>query len=193
MLKILLFSLSALMIAGCNNVTPQVKTDIIKKEKTKTLPKSASKNKLKQKVQKPHVNKIFQTVDKKDAILVQKGEHKEHCPMCGMNLVKYYKTNHAAKLDGENIQYCSIHCLTKHINEGAELENPMVVDVASLKFIPVTEAFYVVGSDVDGTMSSVSKYAFKNLEDAKAFQKKHGGKILDFYSAWQEAKKDFKK
>jgi nitrous oxide reductase accessory protein NosL len=193
MLKILLFSLSALMIAGCNNVTPQVKTDIIKKEKTKTLPKSASKNKLKQKVQKPHVHKIFQTVDKKDAILVQKGAQKEHCPMCGMNLVKYYKTNHAAKLDGENIQYCSIHCLTRHINEGAELENPMVVDVTSLKFIPVTEAFYVVGSDVKGTMSAVSKYAFKNLEDAKAFQKKHGGKILDFYSAWQEAKKDFKK
>jgi nitrous oxide reductase accessory protein NosL len=83
--------------------------------------------------------------------------------------------------------------LANHIKEGAELENPMVVDVTSLKFIPVTEAYYVVGSDVRGTMSMVSKYAFKNLDDAKAFQKKHGGEIMDFYSAWQVAKKDFKK
>jgi hypothetical protein len=142
-------------------------------------------------VQQP-VEKLFQTVPLKKATLLQKGVNKEHCAICGMNLVKYYKTNHAAKFNGQNIQYCSLHCLAKHIKEGAELENPMVVDVKTLKFIPVTEAFYVVGSNVKGTMSKTSKYAFKSLADAKAFKKEHGGKILDFYSAWQIAKKDFK-
>jgi len=203
MLKILFFTLSVLIVTGCQNITPKVKEDkqnaaLVKTEKTKKTkilksPSVKKKTKL-IKAEKQHskMQKMFQTVDKKDAILVQKGAQKEHCVICGMNLVKFYKTNHAAKLDGKNVQYCSIHCLTKHINEGAELENPMVVDVSSLKFIPVTEAFYVVGSNVKGTMSSVSKYAFKSLKDAKNFQGKHGGKILDFYSAWQEAKKDFK-
>jgi len=195
MLKLLITSLFILFITGCQNITPHVKTDkkaeSAKQEKMQTGDKSADIT-LQTEQKKPLVHKIFQTVDKKDAILVQQGAQKEHCAMCGMNLVKFYKTNHAAKLNGKNIQYCSLHCLTEHIKQGAELENPMVVDVTSLKFIPVTEAFYVVGSDVKGTMSPVSKYAFKNLNDAKKFQKKHGGKIVDFYSAWQIAKKDFK-
>jgi nitrous oxide reductase accessory protein NosL len=198
MLKIFLFSLSIMMMSGCQNITPKVKTDkkpqVQKQATSQETDKSTKKElTLKKEKQKPQMKKMFQTVDAKDAILVQKGPQKEHCAMCGMNLIKFYKTSHAAKLEGKNIQYCSLHCLTAHINEGAELENPMVVDVRSLKFIPVTEAFYVVGSDVKGTMSPVSKYAFKSLDDAKAFQKKHGGKILDFYSAWQEAKRDFKK
>jgi len=184
MLKLLISSLFILLITGCQNITPHVKSD------KKVEP--AKQEKVQTEKKKPLVHTMFQTVDKKDAILVQQGKQKEHCAMCGMNLVKFYKTNHAAKLNGKNIQYCSLHCLTEHIRQGAELENPMVVDVTSLKFIPVTEAFYVVGSDVKGTMSPISKYAFKNLNDAKKFQKKHGGKILDFYSAWQIAKKDFK-
>ena len=164
-----------------------------KKKTTVTKKKISSDKELEKSVKKIKKQKLFQSVTKKQAVLLQQGKSKEHCCICGMNLVKYYKTNHAAKLDGKNVQYCSLHCLAEHIKEGAELENPMVVDVKTLKFIPVTEAFYVVGSDVKGTMSPVSKYAFKSLKDAKVFQKKHGGKILDFYSAWQEAKKDFKK
>ncbi len=195
MLKLLITSLFIVLMTGCQNISPEVKTDkqtaSVKQKKMQSTDKSQATTSLADQ-KKPMMHKMFQTVDKKDAILVQQGAQKEHCAMCGMNLVKFYKTSHAAKLNGKNIQYCSLHCLTDHINQGAELENPMVVDVRSLKFIPVTEAFYVVGSDVKGTMSPVSKYAFKNLEDAKRFQKKHGGKIVDFYSAWQIAKKDFK-
>jgi len=209
MLKILFFVFFALIITGCQNITPEVNKSQTKNHKQNldttqkhiVTKKTATKKKVSKAVVKKHkhtqqqpqkIQKLFQTVDAKDAVLIQKGPNREHCAICGMNLIKYYKTNHAAKLEGKNIQYCSIHCLAKHINEGAELENPMVVDVASLKFIPVTEAFYVVGSDVSGTMTKTSKYAFKSLEDAKKFQKLHGGKILDFYSAWQMAKKDFK-
>jgi len=208
MIKIISFLLMILFIAGCQNIIPEPKQqeelanknveqkETLKKEIKETNlkkkpSKSLSKKKVVKKPQKPKIEKLFQTVELKDAILIQQGVDKRHCPVCGMDLVKYYKTNHAAREDGKNIQYCSIHCLTKHINEGAELENPMVVDVTSLKFIPVTEAFYVVGSDVAGTMTKTSKYAFKSLDDAKAFQKAHGGKILDFYSAWQISKKDF--
>ena len=201
MKKLLFLSLSAFLLTGCVSSTPKTPTETTKKSTQKQTVKVTQQSTQKQtvKVMKKKQKmpskkmKMFQTVDKKDAILLQDGPNKEHCAICGMNLVKFYKTSHAATLGDHKVQYCSIHCLANHIKEGAELENPMVVDVASLKFIPVTEAYYVVGSDVRGTMSMVSKYAFKNLDDAKAFQKKHGGKIVDFYSAWQIAKKDFKK
>jgi len=187
MKKFLFLSLSAFLLSGCVSSAPKVADTTKKscdKKTTKQMPKRHTMKHM----------KMFQTVDKKDAILLQKGPNKEHCAMCGMNLIKFYKTSHAATLNADKkIQYCSLHCLSDHIRQGVELENPMVVDVKSLKFIPVTEAYYVVGSDVRGTMSMVSKYAFKNLDDAKAFQKKHGGEIMDFHSAWEVAKKDFKK
>lgn len=134
---------------------------------------------------------MFQTVDEKDAVLVQKGNEKYSCHLCGMHLVKFYKTSYMAEDANRKYQYCSIHCLAEHLNQGVELKNPQVVDVTSLKPVPVLQAYYVVGSDVRGTMSSVSKYAFGTLEAAQNFQKQHAGKIMDFNGALQEAQKDF--
>ena len=37
---------------------------------------------------------MFQSVDPSKATLVGNGEGKEYCAVCGMNLVKFYKTNH---------------------------------------------------------------------------------------------------
>jgi len=187
-LKILLISLSLLFISGCATKAPQPEHETVAKKSTKKINKVP--HTVVKKVTKPH--KMFQTVAKKDAVLLQKGKEKEHCVVCGMNLVMFYKTNHAATdMNGTVNQYCSLHCLTDHLRQGVELQNPKVVDIKSLKFIPVQEAYYVVGSKKPATMSRVSKYAFKSLADAKAFQKKNGGDIVDFYSAWQLAKKDF--
>jgi len=136
--------------------------------------------------------KMFQTVDKKDAILVQEGKNKQYCVICGMDLVKYYKTSYSATYNEKEYQYCSLHCLSDHLGEGIELKNPKVVDVVTLKLIPVLEAYYVVGSKKRGTMSKVSKYAFSTLKDAQDFQSKFGGEIMDFYGAREKAKEDFK-
>jgi len=178
-IKSILISLAVVFISGCSMVDSQSSEDAaMQKAKSKPMPVK---------------HKMFQTVDKDQATLVQKGKDKEHCAICGMNLVKFYKTSHVA-VDSDEVvhQYCSIHCLADHISKGVQLKNPEVVDVTSLKLIPVQEAYYVVGSNVKGTMSRVSKYAFKSLDDAKAFQAKHGGEIVDFHSAWETAKKDFK-
>lgn len=136
--------------------------------------------------------KPFQAVDKKDAVLVQNSEDKESCVICGMNLVRFYKTSHASEHKDKKFQYCSIHCLEDHLGEGITLKNPKVVDLGSLKFIPVSQAHYVVGSKKRGTMSKVSKYAFLKLEDAKVFQSKNGGKIMNFTQAREKAQEDFK-
>ncbi len=137
-------------------------------------------------------NKIFQSVKKSDATLLQEGAQKGQCVRCGMDLVKFYKTNHAAIHDGKNIQYCSLHCLEEHLGEGVELKNPKVVDVTSLQFIDVTKAYYVVGSSKRGTMTQVSKYAFLEEAMAKEFQAKFGGEIMDFAHAREKVQEDFK-
>ncbi|WP_457746184.1 nitrous oxide reductase accessory protein NosL [Sulfurimonas sp.] len=135
---------------------------------------------------------MFQSVSPEKATLLQAGKAKKFCPICGMTLNMFYKTNHAAQHNGNEKQYCSIHCLVedKELNH-VDLKDIKVVDVSSLKFIDAQNAYYVVGSDKKATMSMISKYAFKNKEDALAFSKKFGGDIMNFNKAYMEARKDF--
>ncbi|OQX50088.1 MAG: hypothetical protein B5M46_01810 [Epsilonproteobacteria bacterium 4484_20] len=137
--------------------------------------------------------KMFQAVPKGQATLLQEGKAKAFCPECGMTLPMFYKTNHAATVNGKVKQYCSIHCLVEDMNKGAKPTDIRVVDVTTLKFIPVQKATYVVGSHKKGTMSMVSKYAFANKADAEAFAKENGGKVTDFKGALEAAKADFTK
>jgi len=180
---------ASLLFIGCTaHKTPKVsnETKSIHTEKEKVT-------KIKQEVKKLESKyRMFQTVDKKDAILVQDGKNRQYCVICGMDLVKFYKTSYAATYNDKEYQYCSLHCLADHLGEGIELKNPKVVDVTTLKLIPVLEAYYVVGSRKKGTMSKVSKYAFSTLKAAEIFQSKYGGEIMDFYGALEKAKEDFK-
>ncbi|RRS30432.1 MAG: hypothetical protein P794_07065 [Epsilonproteobacteria bacterium (ex Lamellibrachia satsuma)] len=137
--------------------------------------------------------KMFQAVPKGKATLLQEGKAKAFCPECGMTLPMFYKTNHAATVDGKVKQYCSIHCMVEDMQKGSKLTNIKVVDVTSLKFIPAEKAFYVVGSRKKGTMTAVSKYAFASKAEAEAFAKANGGKVTDFKGALEAAKADFAK
>lgn len=115
--------------------------------------------------------------------LVQSGSLKEWCPVCGMNIEAFYKTSHAAKIHNhKDRQYCSIRCLTLDMKEH-KIEDIRVVDVKTQKLIDAKSAFYVVDSDVQGTMSKVSKLAFGDKESAEDFNIEHGGKIVDFATA----------
>jgi nitrous oxide reductase accessory protein NosL len=135
--------------------------------------------------------KMFQSVPKEKATILQEGEAKMFCPECGMTLPMFYKTNHAAHVHGKTKQYCSIHCLVEDMKKGSKLEDIQVVDTNSLKFIDANKAYYVVGSNKKGTMTRVSKYAFATKADAEAFAKANGGKVTDFKGALEAAKADF--
>jgi nitrous oxide reductase accessory protein NosL len=125
-------------------------------------------------------------------MILQNNKEKMFCVKCGMKLPKFYKTNHVAEYEGQIRQYCSLHCLVADLNEGNTLKNPKVVDVTSLKFIDASQAFYVVGSKKRGTMSRISKYAFKDESDAQSFQHEFGGDILDMHKAIEATQKDFR-
>jgi copper chaperone NosL len=138
--------------------------------------------------------KMFQSVSMDEATILQDSKSKLYCPMCGMNLPMFYKTNHAAAHDNHTKQYCSIHCLVEDkVQNKADLKDIQVVDVTSLKFIDAKEATYVVGSSKKGTMSMVSKYAFADKADAEAFAKEFGGEIMSFDEAYATASKGLDK
>jgi nitrous oxide reductase accessory protein NosL len=142
---------------------------------------------------KKMMKKMFQTVPKDQATLVQKGDAKAFCPECGMTLSMFFKTNHIATANSDAKQYCSIHCLVEDMQKGTKLTDIKVVDTKTLKIIDALHATYVVGSNKKGTMSMVSKYAFANVADAEAFAKANGGTVTDFNGAIEAAKNDFNK
>jgi nitrous oxide reductase accessory protein NosL len=127
--------------------------------------------------------------------IIQTGENKMWCPVCGMNLKMFYKTSHALKLHGgQNRQYCSLRCMLEDYEGISTLVQAiLVVDNTSEKLIDARKAFYVVGSKAPGTMSSTSKYAFAKKEDALKFQAEMGGEIMDFSHAAQSAKVSMQK
>ena len=134
---------------------------------------------------------MFQSVEPHQAKLLQHGKNARYCSNCGMDLVQFYKTSHAAKINGKIKQFCSMHCLAETMQKKSNITDIKVVDAKSLKWIDAKKAYYVVGSRVKGTMSRTSKYAFKNLSDAEEFQHLRGGKIMNFDQALSVAKKDF--
>ena len=126
--------------------------------------------------------------------LIQTGKEKAWCPVCGMSLKGFYKTSHTAHThEGVPTQYCSLRCLVLDEQERhTDLAKAMVVDVTTDKLISVKDAYYVVGSNVMGTMSKVSKLAFATEKDANAFAAKNGGEIKRFNEVYALAKTSLK-
>lgn len=114
------------------------------------------------------------------------------CPLCGMNLRMFIKTNHRLTLkDGKSIIFCSFHCSATYYSKNIEtISKWEVMEYMDKEFIDAKEAYFLIGSDLPGTMTSVSKLAFKNKSRAKKYMKKHGGKIVTFNRALKFALQD---
>ena len=106
------------------------------------------------------------------------------CPICNMNIKKFYKSSHAVKhKDGKEEHFCSIVCLKKGKKAGDTI---YVANSTTGKMIKVQSATYIIGSDVPSTMGAKnSKVAFGSKSDAKKFQKNHGGSLGNFDKALQ--------
>lgn len=120
--------------------------------------------------------------------LIQNGSQKEWCPVCGMKLENFYKTSHTSKVNHIDKQYCSMRCLAVDMQEHKiDTNDVKVVDALSQKLIFAKDAYYVVGSDIKGTMSKVSKVAFASKEAADDFNIEHGGEVVGFEKALKMA------
>ena len=137
--------------------------------------------------------KNYRMVPMDKAQILQEGPAKMFCPKCGMTLPMFYRTNHAAKVDGKMEQFCSIHCLVEEMKAGKKVTDVQVVDNSTLKFIPAEKAWYVVGSSKPGTMSKVSKYAFGTKEAAEKFAKEYGGEVKPYAEVLKMVEANFDK
>lgn len=136
--------------------------------------------------------KNYRMVPMSKAEILQKGKAKMFCPVCGMTLPVFYRTNHAAHADGKMHQYCSIYCMVDEMKHGKKIADVKVVDNTTLKFIDATKAYYVVGSSKPATMAKkISKYAFGAKEVAEKFSSEFGGRVMEFDEVLELAKKDY--
>lgn len=112
-------------------------------------------------------------------------EEPRWCSLCGMNLKMYHQTsNRLTFSDGSKIQTCSIFCAAQIYEKRAtEIDRWEVVDYETKGWIDARKAQWLIGSDIPGVMTAVSKLAFSLLEDVQKYQKKHGGTIGTFDDA----------
>ena len=118
-----------------------------------------------------------------------RAEEQRYCPLCSMNLKMYWKTHHRLTFsDGTRTGYCSIHCASEVYEQRAtEIDRWEVTDYDTQKLVDARKAHFLIGSDLPGTMTPVSKLAFASLDTAKKYQKKHGGTLGSFDDALKHA------
>jgi nitrous oxide reductase accessory protein NosL len=116
---------------------------------------------------------------------IEAQEEPRWCPLCGMNLKMYHQTsNRLTFSDGTKVQTCSIFCATQFYEKRpTEIDRWEVVDYETKGWIDAKKAHWLVGSDIPGVMTAVSKIAFLSPNEAKKYQQKHGGTIGTFDDA----------
>ena len=122
------------------------------------------------------------------------------CPYCGMDRTKWQHSRHLVQYDDDLVDgSCSIHCLTLSLMLNLD-RGPKAIyaaDFGSTKeikpLIPVEGATYLIGSTLKGTMTTNSKMAFANKEQAIAAMAKQGGTLGSFDDALSQAHMDMAK
>ena len=112
------------------------------------------------------------------------------CPYCGMSRSKFQHSRHLVQYDDNLVDAtCSIHCLAISLSLNID-RGPKALYVADnaaagkiKPMIEVDKATYLIGSDLKGTMTTVSKVAWSSADAARTALQKHGGKIGDFDQA----------
>ena len=105
------------------------------------------------------------------------------CFHCGM-----LKSEHAHSwviIEDENdrrTEVCSIHCaaIDLVINKDTLIKKITVADYNTKKQIDAYKAYWVIGGDLPGVMTTNAKWAFAKHDDAVAFVKEHGGRLAVF-------------
>jgi mono/diheme cytochrome c family protein len=97
----------------------------------------------------------------------------------------YHQTsNRLTFSDKSHAQTCSIFCAAQFYEKRpTEIDRWEVVDYETKGWIDAKKARWLIGSDIPGVMTAVSKIAFSSSDDAQKYQKKHGGTIGTFDDA----------
>jgi len=114
---------------------------------------------------------------------------KGRCPNCGMILNMWARTRHEFSNSEGTHTTCSIRCLADMSKKSGEQpgNTKVALYLHPEKMITTDKAIYVIGSSARGTMTMQSKVAFLTEEEAENFISEHGGKSVDFTTAFTVA------
>jgi len=123
-------------------------------------------------------------------------EGQASCSKCGMDRGKFAHSRMLVEYDdGTSLGTCSIHCLAVELTTALD-KSPTAIrvgDYGSRKLIDAETAFWVIGGDKSGVMSSRAKWAFEKKSDAEAFIASNKGTLANFEDALKAAYEDIYK
>ena len=125
------------------------------------------------------------------AIAMEKVEGPRSCQICGMDREAYAHSRVLLTYDdGTTVGLCSIHCAAADMKEHADRQvtSFMVADYGTKELIDGKLAFWVMGGQIKGVMTSQAKWAFTREEDAQNFMAENGGELVSFEHALQAAR-----
>ena len=117
----------------------------------------------------------------------------ESCRYCGMKKSEYGHSwvivDHGEnKVEG----FCSVHCAA--IDMALHTDKPVlkitVGDYDSKEQVDAEKAYWVIGGDKMGVMTSRAKWAFQSKDSADEFIKTHGGRPATFQEVMKAAFED---
>ena len=105
------------------------------------------------------------------------------CAYCGMKKAMFgHSWMNIERMDGSAVGVCSVHCaaIDMALNMDKPAKKITVGDYNSKNQIDAEKAFWVMGGDQMGVMTSRAKWAFDSKETADSFISKHGGRPATF-------------
>lgn len=115
------------------------------------------------------------------------------CKYCSMDRKAFgYSRMLIEYIGGTSAGTCSLHCTAIDLTTNITLVpcRIRVGDYNSKKLIDATDAYWVIGGDRSGVMTSRAKWAFEDRGEAEAFIGQHGGQSATFYQALAAAYED---
>ena len=106
-------------------------------------------------------------------------EPPKSCKQCGMDRLAFARSRMLiAYSDGTTVGVCSLHCATAelHNNRDKQVNSIMVADYSTKRLLDAKTAVWVVGGKKKGVMTSLAKWAFARMEDARRFLRPRRGR-----------------
>lgn len=137
-------------------------------------------------VSSPLVSLAAQTVDLPDGSKLDLGTA---CPVCNMKLedsklgpaAVVFQDGKVVGFDSAGDMFRYVLAPVKYSISTGNIKSVFVTDHGTKKFIDAKQAFFVIGSDVQGSMGS-DVVPFSKKEDAEKFSSEHKGKRVAAYA-----------
>lgn len=109
------------------------------------------------------------------------------CGLCGMDRIRFARSRMLLeRADGSSTGVCSLHCALEALADpqGSPVRGLRVADRAHpATLVEARSCTWVIGGDLPGVMARTGTWAFGEAGAARAFVRRHGGRVAGFEEA----------